>query len=118
MPMKRKRRSKKEKEKACDFCQGVENRNGEQEGMLSCVDCGGTGAYLASKLSTLVACTDLFPIDCLLLLIVALRSLAAHPSCMPPLRYLSVEAQLSKPWKCAVCKSCEICGGKENDVRL
>ncbi|KAJ3828458.1 hypothetical protein EV361DRAFT_802692 [Lentinula raphanica] len=31
---------------------------------------------------------------------------------------MSVDALRSRPWKCAACKSCEICGSKDNDQDL
>ncbi|KAJ3995087.1 hypothetical protein F5050DRAFT_1769833 [Lentinula boryana] len=40
-----------------------------------------------------------------------------HPSCLP-LKHMSVDALRSRSWKCAACKSCEICGSKDNDQDL
>jgi hypothetical protein len=96
-PQKRKRKPRREEE--CGFCQGNDSKNkqGEAEVMVSCEECGRSGASgVFSQLR---------------------RHLwfAGHPSCMELGKVADVVR--SYCWKCVECKTCEICQEKGDDVR-
>lgn len=93
----------------CDFCLGdskTNHKTGQSEELVSCSDCGRSGAFAAfevtRKAPDLCGTKGTF-----------LR--AGHPSCLQftPIMMAAVKTYR---WQCIECKCCNVCGTSENDV--
>lgn len=93
----------------CDFCLGdskTNHKTGQSEELVSCSDCGRSGACasveLSRKIAIFAALNELF-------------LLAGHPSCLQftPIMMAAVKTYR---WQCIECKCCNMCGTSENDV--
>lgn len=94
----------------CDFCLGdskTNHKTGQSEELVSCSDCGRSGASQSSVESTKKVAN----------LCRAKRTFlpAGHPSCLQftPIMMAAVKTYR---WQCIECKCCNMCGTSENDV--
>ena len=98
----------------CDFCLGdskTNHKTGQSEELVSCSDCGRSGALKKDEQSSIKGKQLL---RCQVINIILPTG---HPSCLQftPVMMAAVKTYR---WQCIECKCCNMCGTSENDVSL